>query len=356
MFGWFRRKKKQTPAQATQSASTPKVPPDEGSPRKVPEWAPFGTLAEYRRFLQLVRDHFASEGRAIVLNDGIVYGGVDAEPDGTSPQLGLQNLAQMCHQNAPNDWPEIIGEHFGAMREGQRFGKEWDARHADYNWAKQRLMLRLQPADYLDAFDGRAGGKPARPVYRVDLPQTITLLVADFPTTTMSIDHDTLEKWGVPVEQVFADAMQNVAQFAEIEWGELPADGDPPLTLRILSGEGYYATSHVLRLGEFPDCVGRHGTLLSVGNRGGAVLYPIESAEFIAAINAMVPIAMGTFNEGPGSISPHLYWCKSDGSFEVQRCTVKEGKLVFSPSKGFVALLERFARDGDAEADGGDER
>jgi hypothetical protein len=329
VFGWFRRKNKKT--DAAKDAESP-VPADEGVVRAVPSWSSFGTVAEYRRFLQLVREYFAAQGRTVVINDGVVYGAESGEK-----RLGLQNLAQVCHQAPPDDWPDMIAEHFTAMQESERFGKEWEARHADYAWAKQRLMLRLQPKEYLEALGD------AKIVHRVDLPETVTMLVADFPTSTMSIDRETLAKWDVPLEQVFADAMANVVRFTEPEWGELDPGDDSPVTLRVLSGEGYYSTTHVLRLHEWPDQIGEHGTLIAVGNRGGALVYPIASAESFAALQMMIPIAVGTYRDGPGSISPHIYWRKPDSTFDLQRTTIEEGKLVFTPSREFTALMEKLA-------------
>lgn len=340
MFGWFKRKKNE-PAKQPAVVSGRQSPPDEGVLRRVPEWSTFKSVREYTRFAQLVRDHFAAQGKTVAINDGIVYGATDSEL-----QLGLQNLSQICCQAPADDWPDIIAEHFNTMREAERFNNEWEARQGDYAWAKQRLMVRIQPGEYLDAVSDRTAGKPIRLVYRVDLPETITMLVADFPTSTMTIDHELIEKWGVSAEQAFADAMQNVAQFAEVEWGELPTEeGEPPVTLGILSGEGYYSTTHVLRLQAWPERIGKHGTLIAIGNRGGALIFPVDSANCMQALNAMIPMAFGTFREGPGSISPHIYWRKPDGTFEIQRSELKENQLIFTPSKGFVAVLEMLAKE-----------
>jgi hypothetical protein len=71
------------------------------------------------------------------------------------------------------------------------------------------------------------------------------------------------------------------------------------------------------------------------------------------ALNSMIPIAFGMYQEGPGSLSAGLYWWRA-GKLQLLPTKVTAQSITFSPSDDFVeAVLNRVPEappDGDATA------
>ena len=67
-------------------------------------------------------------------------------------------------------------------------------------------------------------------------------------------------------------------------------------------------------------------------------MHAIRDATVLDAVNVMAPFVVEQFEEGPGSLSPHLYWWHGG---ELERLVVDDDEGSITPPDGFVALLER---------------
>lgn len=312
MFGWFRRKK---PAQAGLSSQ---------------HWAKGLSRAQQDRLEQLALEPLRSRHPDARFDDGVARIG--------GQTIGLENLAQVCAQAPDDDWPEIVRGHFARLFESQAETAEWEAKRGDFAWAVERLRLRLYPTDVTGA---------ELLVTRRDLDGLLSALVVDLPSVMTSVSADVLAQWGKPRDEVLAAALERTLRSEAVQFEQVNLPTTPPSRIAVISGEGLCAASHVLRLEAWPELLGRRGTLCAVPNRHHVLAAPVDGIAVVALLQHMVGVACRAYLDGPGSITPSLYWRKPDGTFELQRVAIEPGKPAqFFPSAGLVAVLNELAAPG----------
>lgn len=293
-----------------------------------PAWANFFTPEQYQLFLQRVADHFTSQKRRFTLGDGVVY--VEDGKPGGKHQLGLLNLAQMCARNEPADWAEIVTDHFRTLEKSYSEQKVLEERIDDFARVAELLAVRLWPEDYLADLDRN------KILHRKELPGTISALVFDLPSSIRNVTPEEIKSWGKSETELFhiglANVMENcIPDVSEQDLGE-------GITLTLFSDESFFVASHALLLDEHPDCLGPFGTLVGIPHRHVLLAFPIEDLRVLQAIHMMIPIIAGMERDGPGSISPLLYWYK-DGEYTNLPYRIEKNTLNFSPPEDFVEML-----------------
>ena len=78
-----------------------------------------------------------------------------------------------------------------------------------------------------------------------------------------------------------------------------------------------------------------YGAVVAVPHRHVVVFHAIRNLGVVKAISAMLPVAFGMYQEGPGSISPNLYWYR-DGKFTLLPSKVTAKEITFLPPDTFV--------------------
>ncbi len=307
MLGWLRRWWSRRSAQ----------PPGAG-------WTQSLSRSDQLRLEELVRRHFAERGEEVVFDEGIVV------RDGI--HYGLENLAQWCGRMPRDEWQLAVEQHFAMLAQAQAEQAEWAEVAHDFGKAAGRLLLRIYPAEFLDE------GRGEWLVHRTDLPGTATVLVADLPSSVLTLRRDQVAIWGRSVEDLFALAHDQLADLApvQIEWTELAAG---QVSVAVLSADHLYAATHALRLAEWPELCGVHGTLLAVPSRHALLAVPIHDARVRDAIRLLAPQVRTMFTKGPGSIAADLFWRRPDGTFERQGYRPDGGTLQFEPAPGLAGLL-----------------
>lgn len=297
-------------------------------------WSQVLGARQEERFESLVNARLASEGEASFVDGGVV------QVRGKS--CGLENLAQLCRALPADDWPRAIGEHFDALLRAEQEEVEWHARSREFDWVAPQLCVRLHPTEYANA-DGSRFAMAEMSLAREDLPGFSTVLVADRPSTIVSVERSVSDAWGRTSDAIFARALANLAEKHPVV--ATPLDLDPKSGLRawVLESEHLFGASHVLRLDAWPEVIGAHGTLVAVPTRHALIAYPIGSAAVHDAIRILAHLANKTCADGPGSITPDLFWRTRDGRFERMGVAVSPGKIDLTPSDGFVALLNAVA-------------
>lgn len=295
-----------------------------------PRWSQVLGARQEERFEELVNTRLASEGESAVVDGGVVQVRGKA--------CGLENLAQLCHAQPADDWPRLIGEHFDALRNAEQEEVDWHARQYDFDWVAPQLCVRLHPSEYAGA-----GGPPIAiaelSLVREDLPGLPTVLVADRPSTVVSVARAVSDAWGRSSEELFARALSNLAEQHPVVSTPLDLDAKAGLRAWVIESEHLFGASHVLRLDAWPEVLGTHGTLVAVPSRHALIVHPIDSKAVLDAIPILAQVANSAFDTGPGSITPDLFWRTRDGRFERLGVAVSPGKLALTPSAGFKALL-----------------
>ncbi len=290
--------------------------------KAAPSWANFLTRDQYQAFIAGVVRHFSSQKRKITLGEGVIY--VEDRKKGGKHELGLLNLAQLCARNEAKDWPEIIADHFRTLEKSYSEQKVLEERIDNFARVAELLAVRLWPENYLAELDRR------KILHRKELPGTISALVFDLPSSIRNVTPEEIKSWGKSETELFriglANVMENcIPDVTEQELGE-------GITLTLFSDESFFVASHALLLEEHPDCVGPFGTLLGIPHRHVMLAFPILDRRVLQAIPMMIPIIAGMERDGPGSISPLLYWYK-EGEFTNLPYRIDNNTLNFSPPR-----------------------
>ena len=157
-----------------------------------------------------------------------------------------------------------------------------------------------------------------------------------------------LEAGDADPEEVALAAIDAGAEDVRVE-GRLDTKAIEAGDLRILAftGESYFTASHALFLEDYLRPVPEHGALLAVPHRHSVMFYPIVGTDAVHAVQTMLPAAFGMFHEGPGSISPDLYWWRRDRIVHLpSKMTAKQA--TFRPPEEFVEMLNGLGGGGTA--------
>jgi hypothetical protein len=296
-----------------------------GSRDDVPEWARFFTPDDYRDFLQAVDGEMRRRQLTYEFGDGTVH----VMPSGAeNADYGLLNLAQTCHATGRADWEPTIREHFDNAFRSTRDSEELDAKSGSLDGVRACLKVRLYHTDYLDQM-GETGL-----IHRMPAEGLIETLVYDLPGSVRTVPPDHARKWGVALDDLFRIGLQNVR-------AEQPApalqkfDVGKGATLQALVGDSFFTASHALFLEDHLKPPPDYGAVLAVPHRHAVLFHPIVDMKVVGAVNSMIPIAFGMYQEGPGSLSPGLYWWK-ERRLTLLPTKVTAQSISFSPPAEFV--------------------
>jgi len=289
-----------------------------------PDWAGFFSAEEYQRFVELVRAYFTERGIPVRIADGVVTPLVTCNiPSG----LGLQNLAQTCHLHDRGEWPTAIAAHFDAVRRATAAHEKTVGK--PFAEIESLLSVRLWPEDYLSSL------KADKLIYRTDLEGTISAIVLDLPSSVETVSADEARTWHRSDDTLFDMATRNVVR------NPLPAPEEHDLNgvkLFGFLGQSFFVASHALVLHEYPECLGPHGTLVAVPHRHALLCAPIRDMSVAAGIGQFISIALGMFKDGPGSITPNVYWYQMGRYLNVPY-ELGESELRLTPPDEFVSML-----------------
>ncbi|HEV3167604.1 MAG TPA: hypothetical protein VGZ22_26605 [Isosphaeraceae bacterium] len=295
----------------------------------VPEWARFMKAKPLRTLLGIMSSDLDRRGMRHVVD---VAGGVirftDQESEARS--LGLLNLLQICNHIPESEWPAIVSEHFDRMLRATNEGGPLLSRLADdFEQARELLKVRLFSADIA----GREFIVAHEP-----MDDVLAVLVYDLPDSVATVHRDHVAAWGRPVEELFEIALANVKASDPVEAQTFAMDEGGALTL--LGSPSHFAAAHALFLGDYLTPEHSLGAVVAIPHRHAVVFHPIVDATVVPAISAMIRIAQGMYQEGPGSISLNLYWWH-DGEFLLLPCQVTDKEISFSPPDAFIDVLNQ---------------
>ncbi|MGB3967963.1 MAG: hypothetical protein WBO45_14610 [Planctomycetota bacterium] len=275
-----------------------------------------------------MRDYLGRDGRQVTIEHGVAT--VEGEP----ARHGLTNIAQVCHQSPPEDWPRLVARHLGLSDIPKLTAAVEGIAGSDFEQVAGQLAIRIHPEEFLT---------PAqRPhiVHRTDLDGTLTVLVLDIGPTTLAVPVPIADGWAVPAATMFDRALQNVSK-ARVQWMSLPLPPDGSTSIDALVGDPFYTASHILRTDAHLPRTGRFGNLFGVPNRSSLISHPLDGLPVWPAVEAMLGMTTGMFHDGPGSITPHLFWRTPSGRFLRQQGCKDQGRIRLAPSPEFLELLER---------------
>lgn len=302
-----------------------------------PDWASFFTPGQYKMFVELVGAFWSSQGREALVNE---EGFVTFVEEGDGYYMGLGNLSQICNQAPMDDWSDVVAGHFGGILSAAREQEELNGKLESFDEVRKLLAVRLYDRSFLENINGLC-------VYREDLPGTITTLVYDLPSIVRQVTPEEFERWGRSQDEVLKVGIENVLQTYGSEWSSERVQLDEDLSVVLVSGEDFFAPTQCLVLERLPELVGTHGTLVGLPHRHALICYPIEDINVIRAVSGLIPVVIGMHQEGPGSLSPTLYWYH-EGAYTALPAELLDDGIVFTPPDAFVEFLNGLAKDADA--------
>jgi hypothetical protein len=279
--------------------------------------------------MELVAAYFERTKIPCAIEEGRVRVGSPGEEN--ERQLGLMNLAQMCHSRPESEWPAIVQTHFDGLQRAEREGTALEERLKDFAKVSELLAVRIWPEEMVADLRGISI------ISRQDLEGTLTVLVYDLPTSVRQVTEEDAAAWGKTPRELFDIGLANVrANCIPDHAVQELVDG---IQVHLYADESFYVATHVLLLEEHAECIGPHGALVGIPHRHALVAYPIDSIDAVKAVAPMCFVISGMEKEGPGSICPHLYWYRPQGGFVRLPYRLGEEKLEFAPPDEFTAML-----------------
>lgn len=301
-----------------------------------PPWAHNLDAREFRTFIALVESYFVERQIPVQVkaDEGVVQ--PESGVFDHSSVLGLQNVAQSCAQVAIERWPSLIAEHFDCIFavSGEQNALTVDV--GDFDKVSGKLRARLYPVDLLS--------QSVETIHRPGPEGTIEVIVLDLPTTVRTISRSEAKGWALEVPELFEIGRRNLRRAGLLKRTAVAVR--PGVEIHLYSGDPYYAASHALILDAYlPDNL-PHGALVGLPRRDAILLHIIRNIGVAEAISSMLQAIVGMYADGPGSLSPNLYWFWH-GEFITLPYELDGNVLDFSPPADFAELLERLGESAE---------
>jgi hypothetical protein len=284
-----------------------------------PAWAALLPAQDYDHFVQRLRGGLQNAGLQSNIDNGIV----SIVSQGTARQIPLLTFAQACRGKQRCDWDMLLkGELAKLIADSHSFDVS--------NFDRVKNMLRLQ----LGAAPGLMTNMM---VGREDLPGVATILVLDLPGAVRTISPMEAVPWNQPMAELMRIGLDHIRgmpapTIEEIELNER-------LGVFAVTGESPYIASNALLLEEYPKLIGPWGAIIAVPTRNILLSFPITSRAAGDALFPLAWIAGRRWKDGPGSITPRIYWYMS-GRFVHLPYEFTGEKFSLHPPWEFAAMLE----------------
>ncbi len=245
--------------------------------------------------------------------------------EGRATQYGLTNVAQTWRRSAPRDRRELLRDRLDGL----------DAQHEAPEIAPAAMPALVRPQ--LWALEDVRELQDALVMVEV-ADDLVAVLSLDLPTTVQAVQPADVGATGLSEDELWQRAVEQLDDGEAIERAALDEDG----LVEVLVSESHFLASQVLALEELVGALPEHGALVALPHRHMLALHPIRDTTVLDAVGVMAPFTVEQFEEGPGSLSPHLYWWHRDG---LERIEVDDVAGAINPPDSFVAMLETLPGD-----------
>jgi hypothetical protein len=245
---------------------------------------------------------------------------------GCGRTMRLLQLAQHCHLRPRDDWHELIGSHLQTMV--TQLAAISRAAVADLSVFD--LRVRLVPDDPAD-----------REVFRELCVRpfadgVVEVLSVDVPDAVRIVSRRELGENGIDVEEAWASAwLQTESLEQPDEVNVIDVGGSSVVHV---FGERVFTASLVGRIEDFVGPIGPNGALVSIPHSHSILVHVIDDITVTIAVSAMIPITRQVHRQGPGSVSPHLYWWRNGELACIPTYFAADGVEAY-PSPELVAVL-----------------
>jgi uncharacterized protein YtpQ (UPF0354 family) len=295
---------------------------------RAPAWARMLGDSGFQTFTRQVQAYFDARDIRIVYDTDAGVVTPQSGALGRGSTLGLQNVAQKCGRADRDLWQSIIAEHFDVLFDTSANAADAVAiEHLSYEVARSHIRARLYPEDALK--------KIPTLMQRPLVEGLLEALVLDMPKSVRTLTRSEALRWGISEDELFMVGRQNLGAsgFLDETKASLPSNA-----MHMLSGDAFYAASHLLVFERYVTEPMPHGMVVSVPKRDVILAHYIRNIGVLEAISGMLEVTVGMYEEGPGSLSPNLYWYRN-GAFSNLAYTLSGGSFSLLPSSDFSDLL-----------------
>jgi hypothetical protein len=297
------------------------------SPRnRAPAWAVRLGDAGFFAFIETVERYFARRKLPIELNsaEGVL---IPSSGHLNGCSLGLQNIAQKCQAVPRERWSMLIDEHFDSLFVSGAGEDPMAVDMRDFESLRSRLRVRLYPESILK--------QTMSLVQRPLAEGLLEVIVLDLPKSVRTISRSEIDGWPLDEDGLFMLGRKNLASSCFLEETRVQLPGSD---LHTLTGDSFYTASHLLVLERYISRPMPHGLLLSAPKRDVILKHYIQDIGVVEAISGMLDVTVSMYDDGPGSLSPHLYWYRN-GAYTTLNYAVKDGGFSLMPPSDFSDLL-----------------
>jgi hypothetical protein len=289
-----------------------------------PGWAAPLSEDQTTAFLAAVGDQLERRGLPHEVGEGTVR----VERGGGWSEYGLSNLAQLCHAIGEREWSGAIGEHFDNLFAAADDEARVEELARSFEGIRSLLKVRLYPGASLGGMD------PRPPSSWEFAPGLTAVFVYDLPTTVQTASETHVESWGKGRDELLSAALENVRADA-VEVKPIAEGASAPIAC---VADHFFAASHAFLLEERLPPEARGSAIFAVPQRHALLYAPLVDLGIVESINRLIAIAGPMFEQGPGSISPGLYWWR-EGSVTLLPSQFDGTNVQFMPPDDFVQAL-----------------
>lgn len=296
---------------------------------ETPTWARVLGPQGYHTFVALVENYFASRQITVQLDmkEGLLRPQVnDAEQ---SSVFGLQNIAQACSQADRDQWHDLIHSHFDCIFAASDDQNALRIDVSDFDKVRDNVRARLYPLELEQ--------QSVETVHRDGPEGTLEVIVVDLPKSVRTVSRSEAAEWGMSRDALFELGRRNLAERTSVQMHTVEIQAG--IELLAFMGDAYYAASHALILDQHVPGDLPHGALVGIPRRDVLLVHPIRNIGAADAISSMLQAILHWHAEGPGSLSPLLYWYRA-GEFITLTYTIEDNALDFTPPLEFLDMLK----------------
>ncbi len=284
-----------------------------------PQDFPGLTRTEAEEFMAELGAALDARGGGWSVDDGTLH------LEGRTTQYGLTNVAQMWRQAEPRDRRDLLLDRLAAL----------DAQDQAPRTAPSDMPALVRPQLWAREDVGELHDELVMLEVTDDL---VAVLSLDLPTTVQAVQPHDIEATGLTEDELWQRAVEQLDDGETIERAALDEDG----LVEVLVSDSHFLATQVLALEELVGALPEHGALVALPHRHMLALHPIRDTTVLDAVAVMAPFTVEHFEEGPGSLSAHLYWWHRDG---LERIAVDDVAGSISPPDSFIAMLETLPED-----------
>ncbi|MEU7717907.1 immunity 49 family protein [Streptomyces tibetensis] len=211
-------------------------------------------------------------------------------------QYSLGSLAHACSTAPQERWPGLVAAHFDRLRQASQGDESVEE-------LLRGVHARLLPAESISP--ELAGS--LRYARRV-ADGLVFVYALDGPTSVRILTDRDVERAGL---QALGEAGRANLMRVPVRHEEVGAEGQA--RLHSVYGDSPFVAGQALFLAEVAaKVVGERlpvaGALVVVPTRHNLVYHPITDGSVVDAVNSLASYALGAHEDGPGALSPRVYW------------------------------------------------